>query len=225
MTNQRFCEACGARLAEDARYCEACGQRVVEPAAATDVSSIPAVDAAAERKPAHEAPNEPARPPRSRVLLGLMALVGAATLAVLAWLAVEKSSAPLPGSKTPPDSAAMDAPGAGQTASSAAAPANEPTSSVTLEQLNLLKEAVIVANRVQTDAVFANSPEVGQLSDALMQAIGRLGRGMHRYYVIDRRGTLTFAQSEMEAFLRGVNWQGLGLSEDTIRFGVAHVSP
>ena len=225
MTNQRFCEACGARLAEDARYCEACGQRVVEPAAATDVLSIPAVDAAAERKPAHEAPNEPARPPRSRVLLGLMALVGAATLTVLAWLAVEKSSAPLPGSKTPPDSAAMDAPGAGQTASSAAAPANEPTSSVTLEQLNVLKEAVIVANRIQTDAVFANSPEVGQLSDALMQAIGALGQGMYRYYVAGGRGTPEQARQEMETFLRSVSWQGLGLSEDTVRFGASLVAP
>jgi hypothetical protein len=223
MTNQRFCEACGARLAEDARYCEACGHRVAEPAAATGVSSLPAAVAAGA--PSHEAPIEPARSPRSRVLGGLIALAGAAALALLAWLAFEKSSAPLTGSTTPPDSTAVQAPAADQTSAGAVAPASEATPTVTLEQLNLLKEAVVVANRAQTEAVFANSPDVGRLSDALMEAIDRLGGAIYRYYVIDQHGTLALAQSEMATFLRDVNWQGLGLSEDTIKFGVAHVSP
>ncbi|MBK1720446.1 zinc ribbon domain-containing protein [Thiocystis violacea] len=214
MTTQRYCESCGTRLGEGAHFCEDCGERVSAQVGSADLLTPPAL--AAEDTPTSQ--SEPGRQRKTRVFAGLASLLAAVILAILSWLGIELRKSPLP------------TPGASLSAPTVEAPLSDrrpvkETAPMTVDELNRLKEAVVMANRMQTDAIFEKSPEVSRLSDGLMQAIEHLGQGMRRFYRVDGRGGLEAARREMGLFLRDLSWKGLGLSEDAIAFGVSSVSP
>ena len=60
---------------------------------------------------------------------------------------------------------------------------------------------------------------------AVEVAITALGHGLYRHHVVDGHGDLASAQQEMRSFLSGVEYRGLGLSDDLIETGVTRVQP
>ncbi len=90
-----------------------------------------------------------------------------------------------------------------------------------------LKAAVTAANARDIEALYAASPgERGpETRVALDVAIRALAKALYRHQVVDGHGDLDRARSELRLFLTGLEHQGLGLSEDAIEEGVAHVGP
>lgn len=93
--------------------------------------------------------------------------------------------------------------------------------------LDGLRAAVTAANVRDIDALYAASPDPRspETRDALDVAIRALAKGLYRHHVVDGHGDLDSARAELRAFLSGQQHKGLGLSEDAIEAGVAHVGP
>ena len=232
---KRFCEQCGAALSPDARFCAACGI---------------AVDAASTAPPLRKPQSTVQRfRPAAGLVLGLLAvalvLLGGAGF----WLlgSVDLGSGP------EPDTRPLTAPArdpqeiiAGKAAPTAGD--NRPLVSAvdsvlpetTVEQalppipvtddpvdVAALKAAVEAANARDVDALYAAGPGERDtaLRDAVEVAITALGHGLYRHHVVDGHGDLPSAQQEMRSFLSGIEYRGLGLSDDLIESGVTRVEP
>lgn len=59
--------------------------------------------------------------------------------------------------------------------------------------------------------------------DAVGVAITALGHGRYRHHVVDGHDDLPSAQQGMRGFLIGIEYRGLGLSDDMIETGVSRV--
>lgn len=95
---------------------------------------------------------------------------------------------------------------------------------VDLDQLQAL---VIAANARDIDALYAASPgdRGPETRAALAVAIRALAQGLYRHHVVDGHGDAERARSELRQFLSALEHKGLGLSEDAIEEGLAHVAP
>lgn len=211
-----FCEACGSRLTTGARFCEACGQPVAS-AASDELHTADSPPRLSEQNASSPAST---RTTQARTWVGVALMVLSIAALVYFWNASKSPSLP-PALQT----ATMTPP----IVNVALRPEREiesaATTPISVNELESLKNAVMDINRAQTEAIFANSPDISRLSDELIQSITVLGHGMHRYYVDAGRGDISKARAEMEAFLRQVEWNGLGLSDDTIQLGIDGVSP
>ena len=233
---KRFCEQCGAALSPDARFCESCG--VAVDAAPAAPSSLRNPQQTVQR--ARPAPG---------LVLGLLAvalvLLGGAGF----WLlrSVDSGAGREPGSppltvhtRDPQDViAGKAAPTAGDNRPLVSA-VDSVLPETTVEQalppipvtddpvdVAALKAAVAAANARDVDALYAAGPGEREIAlrNAVDVAITALGHGLYRHHVVDGHGDLSSAQQEMRSFLTGIEYRGLGLSDDLIESGVTRVEP
>jgi hypothetical protein len=93
--------------------------------------------------------------------------------------------------------------------------------------IDQLKALVTAANARDIDALYAASPgqRGPETREALAVAIRALAKGLYRHYVVDGHGDAERARNELRQFLSALEHEGLGLSDDAIEEGVAHVGP
>lgn len=196
-----YCEHCGARLAPDARFCEDCGLAVpnAEPAVPpVDEPTPPPAEPSAVEGPTPPSTSPHTAPPRRGhrpVLIGLFAL------AVLLFVGVLWTQ------------------GAGDDPEGFPEP-------VTLGLVERYKDAVRTMHADHAAAVLANDERAMRVEGMILKGgIARLGQVLHAYYVDEGHGTLKDAQNDMAAFLRSLNAQGLSMSDEAVREGIAQVNP
>ena len=215
MTQNRFCESCGAPWVPGARFCERCGAPLAAPAPPS--ATIAPLPPEPEPLPAaHPAPASTATSSSHASRLGVLALViaVAATGLVLWPRASEVPPAPMSANApTQPDSAV-------------AQPAVQPSRApVTRQTIEALKSAVQAAHRAEVASILAGGESSLEQRSAFNDALAELGQGLYRHHVDDGNGDLQTAQSEMREFLQSLDDSGLGLSEPVIDLGVASVAP
>lgn len=93
--------------------------------------------------------------------------------------------------------------------------------------LDGLKAAVLAANARDIDALYAASPDPRgpETRAALDVAVRALAKGLYRHHVVDGHGDPEAARAELRSFLLGLEHKGLGLSDEVVEAGVAHVGP
>ncbi|MCB1602099.1 MAG: zinc ribbon domain-containing protein [Xanthomonadales bacterium] len=215
MTQNRFCESCGAPWVPGARFCERCGAPLAAPAPPS--ATIAPLPPEPEPLPAaHPAPASTATSSSHASRLGVLALVIAvAATGLVLWPRA---------SEVPPAPMSANAPT--QLDSAVAQPAVQPSRApVTRLTIEALKSAVQAAHRAEVASILAGGESSLEQRSAFNDALAELGQGLYRHHVEDGNGDLQTAQSEMRDFLESLDDSGLGLSEPVIDLGVASVAP
>ena len=215
MTQNRFCESCGAPWVPGARFCERCGAPLAAPAPPS--ATIAPLPPEPEPLPAaHPAPASTATSSSHASRLGVLALVIAvAATGLVLWPRA---------SEVPPAPMSANAPT--QLDSAVAQPAVQPSRApVTRLTIEALKSAVQAAHRAEVASILAGGESSLEQRSAFNDALAQLGQGLYRHHVDDGNGDLQTAQSEMREFLQSLDDSGLGLSEPVIDLGVASVAP
>ena len=215
MTQNRFCESCGAPWVPGARFCERCGAPLAAPAPPS--ATIAPLPPEPEPLPAaHPAPASTATSGSHASRLGVLALVIAvAATGLVLWPRA---------SEVPPAPMSANAPT--QLDSAVAQPAVQPSRApVTRLTIEALKSAVQAAHRAEVASILAGGESSLEQRSAFNDALAELGQGLYRHHVEDGNGDLQTAQSEMRDFLESLDDSGLGLSEPVIDLGVASVAP
>jgi hypothetical protein len=97
---------------------------------------------------------------------------------------------------------------------------------VTLGLVERYKDAVRTIHADHAAAVLANDERAMRVEGMILKGgIARLGQVLHAYYVDEGHGTLKDAQNDMATFLRSLNAQGLSMSDEAVREGIAQVTP
>lgn len=215
MTQNRFCESCGAPWVPGARFCERCGVPMAEPAPPrVKIAPLPPEP---EPLPAASPASASTATTRDHARkLGVLALVLAVAAAGLVLWPRASEVPPV----TVPATATV------QPESGAARPAGQASRApVTRQTIEALKSAVQAAHRAEVASILAGGESSLEQRSAFNDALGQLGQGLYRHHVEDGNGDLQAAQREMRDFLESLDDSGLGLSEPVIDLGVASVAP